>query len=260
MPPTRSHTRATTEAYLTRHPQETDALAGLFTLLDGPAEPTSRTTLPGHITCSAAVVDRNRRVLWFTVDMLDRVRLSSGLGSLIRRHAAEHPTPGGPRTKETPPAPRRGGGVPSRRAELHIVGVHLLLRDDDERILLGLRHPDSAYGGGRWHMPAGHCERESAVACLVREAREEANLVIDPAQVEFVHLVHHAGPDDARPRLQLFFQAHAWSGTSEVREPDRCLEWRWWAPESCPAELVPYTRTAIADILAGRTYAQRGWT
>ncbi|MEU4951733.1 NUDIX domain-containing protein [Streptomyces lavendulae] len=32
-------------------------------MLDQDAEPTSRSTLPGHITCSAVVVDHNRRVL-----------------------------------------------------------------------------------------------------------------------------------------------------------------------------------------------------
>ncbi|GLX53950.1 hypothetical protein Shyhy01_68990 [Streptomyces hygroscopicus subsp. hygroscopicus] len=63
MPPTRSHIRTTTEAYLDRHPDERDALAGLLALLDGPDEPTSRATLPSHITCSAAVIDRDRRVL-----------------------------------------------------------------------------------------------------------------------------------------------------------------------------------------------------
>ncbi|MGW1163709.1 NUDIX hydrolase [Streptomyces sp. NPDC002513] len=63
VPLTRSHIRATTEAYLVRHPHERKALAGLPAVLDRPDEPTSRATLPGHITCSATVIDRERRVL-----------------------------------------------------------------------------------------------------------------------------------------------------------------------------------------------------
>ncbi|MEU2740654.1 hypothetical protein ABZ656_36255 [Streptomyces sp. NPDC007095] len=63
MPPTRSHIRQAVNAYLDRHPQERDALAGLLAALDGPADPCSRATLPGHITCSAAIIDRDQRVL-----------------------------------------------------------------------------------------------------------------------------------------------------------------------------------------------------
>ncbi|MFF8993715.1 NUDIX domain-containing protein [Streptomyces sp. NPDC014983] len=63
MPPTRSDIRTTTETYLARHPHERDALAGLPALVDAPDEPTSRTTLPSHITCSAAAIDRDQRVL-----------------------------------------------------------------------------------------------------------------------------------------------------------------------------------------------------
>ncbi|MEU5637413.1 NUDIX domain-containing protein [Streptomyces rishiriensis] len=44
---------------LDRHPGERDALAGL----DADAEPASRTALPAHVTCSAVVIDRHRRVL-----------------------------------------------------------------------------------------------------------------------------------------------------------------------------------------------------
>ncbi|MFE6334338.1 NUDIX domain-containing protein [Streptomyces sp. NPDC057798] len=57
---------------------------------------------------------------------------------------------------------------------LHIVGVHLHLQDDQGRILQGLRRPDSTYASDTWHFLAGHCERESAIQCLVREAMEEA--------------------------------------------------------------------------------------
>lgn len=63
MPPTRSHIRATVETYLARHPQEREALADLLVVLDGTGDPSSRATLPGHVTCSAVVIDRDRRVL-----------------------------------------------------------------------------------------------------------------------------------------------------------------------------------------------------
>ncbi|WP_328940457.1 NUDIX domain-containing protein [Streptomyces sp. NBC_00250] len=69
---------------------------------------------------------------------------------------------------------------------LHVVGVHLFL-ERDGKVLLGLRHPDSAFAGNTWHFLAGHCEAESAVACRVREAREEAGLLIEPGDVELVH-------------------------------------------------------------------------
>ncbi len=63
VPLTRSHIRTTAEAYLARHPHERESLAGLLSLLDGANAPASRATLPGHVTCSAAVIDREQRVL-----------------------------------------------------------------------------------------------------------------------------------------------------------------------------------------------------
>ncbi|MFF4244902.1 NUDIX domain-containing protein [Streptomyces sp. NPDC001822] len=63
MPPKSSATRRTVEAYLDRHPCERDALAGLLAGLDRPVDVTARTTLPGHVTCSAVVIDRHGQVL-----------------------------------------------------------------------------------------------------------------------------------------------------------------------------------------------------
>ncbi|MFF4398379.1 NUDIX domain-containing protein [Streptomyces sp. NPDC001480] len=63
MPPSSTAVRSTVEAYLGRHPGEHDALAGLLAALDRPIDATARTTLPGHVTCSAVVVDRQGRVL-----------------------------------------------------------------------------------------------------------------------------------------------------------------------------------------------------
>ncbi|MDN3260838.1 NUDIX domain-containing protein [Streptomyces sp. CSDS2] len=201
-------------------------------------------------------VDLHEGVLlrWFAPDMLERLNLSPGLGDLIRRHAAEHPPAGSP-----PPPSRLLRDEAPEGTELHIVGVHLYLEDAHGRILLGLRHPDSAYAGNTWHFLAGHCEREEAVSCLVREAQEEAGLVIEPDDVELVHLVHLVDSPSAHPRIGLIFRARTWSGTPAVREPDRCVEWRWWNPKDLPDAVVPYTRQAIEGVLAGRLYSQRGW-
>lgn len=63
MPLSTSSICKTVEAYLGRHPDERDALAGLLAALDRPVDVTARTTLPGHVTCSAVVIDRRGRVL-----------------------------------------------------------------------------------------------------------------------------------------------------------------------------------------------------
>lgn len=97
-------------------------------------------------------VDLREGVLlkWFTVDTLDRLRLNPGLGDLIRRHAAEHPA-----AEEPPAAACPLPGEAPAGTVLHVVGVHLYL-EHEGKVLLGLRHPDSAYAGGTWHALAVH--------------------------------------------------------------------------------------------------------
>lgn len=63
MPPSRSHIQTTTETYLGRHPEERSGLAPLLDALTRLEDPTSRKTYPGHITCSAVVIDRHDQVL-----------------------------------------------------------------------------------------------------------------------------------------------------------------------------------------------------
>ncbi|MEU2235372.1 NUDIX hydrolase [Streptomyces vietnamensis] len=143
--------------------------------------------------------------------------------------------------------------------EPHIVGVHLVL-EQDGRVLLGRRHPDSAYAGGMWHVLAGHCEYEAATACLVREAHEEAGLVLGADDLTLVHTVQAVDRPGAPPRIQLFFHARAWEGTPELREPDKTVAWQYWDIDDLPDAIVPYTRTAIEGIRAGRPYTEMGWS
>ncbi|MEU9416922.1 NUDIX domain-containing protein [Streptomyces sp. NPDC048272] len=143
------------------------------------------------------------------------------------------------------------------RGRLNVIGVHLYL-ERDAKVLLGLRHPDSAFAGSTHHFLAGHCEHEPAIACIVREAREEGGLMIQPEDLELVHVVHVLDEGgDGRPRMQLVFRANAWEGDLEVREPDKCVSWGWWPLDALPEPIVPYTRAAIEGIRAGRRYTEQ---
>lgn len=63
MPPSADAIAAVTRAYLSRHPSERAKLEPLLAILAITPEPTSRTTLPAHVTCSAVVINRDRKVL-----------------------------------------------------------------------------------------------------------------------------------------------------------------------------------------------------
>src|SRR5690349_4382878 len=116
-----------------------------------------------------------------------------------------------------------------------------------------------------WYAPenliglSGHCEQESAVACLIREALEEAGLVIEAEDVEFVHAVHLIDMPGTQPRMQMVFRARKWTGEPKVLEMDKCVSWGW-PPEDLPEPTVAYTRAAIDGIRHGRLYPEMGWS
>lgn len=200
---------------------------------------------------------------WFHPQAMHRLRIAPTTLELICRHAATRHqqgriTPQRPLGRDAP-HPRPLPPAMGNTAALNVVGAHLYAEDDEGRVLLGLRHPDSAFAGNTWHFLAGHCEHESAVSCLRREAEEEAGLVIDPADVELAHVVHMVDELGGHPRLQLILRARRWTGEPQLREPDRCTAWRWWHPDGLPEQLVPYTRAAITGIRTGRLYTEVGW-
>lgn len=159
------------------------------------------------------------------------------------------------------PRPPHGaaGGRHVGQTVLNVIGVHLYL-ERDGKVLLGLRHPDSAYAASVHHFLAGHCEQESAVACLIREAQEEAGLLIEAEDVEFVHAVHLIDTPGTQPRMQMIFRARRWKGEPQLLEPDKCVSWGWWPIDQLPDPTVAYTRAAIDGIRHGRLYTEMGWT
>lgn len=78
MPVTTSQIADVTAHYLDRHPEERPGLQPLLTELAGESELTLRSTLPGHVTAGAAVIDGRGLVLLIRHRVLDRWLLPGG--------------------------------------------------------------------------------------------------------------------------------------------------------------------------------------
>ncbi|MEV7565666.1 phosphotransferase [Streptomyces tanashiensis] len=135
--------------------------------------------------------------------------------------------------------------------------VHLLaVRDskDGREVLLSRRAGD-VYASGYWHLPSGHLDGpfEDIVTALVREAREETGLVVDPADVCAAVTVHHRAPAGSA-RIGVFFEVRRWVGTPEVMEPV-CDAMRWFSFDALPEPMVAYCRAGLDAYRAGATVA-----
>ena len=75
---TREHIALTLGRYLDQHPGERPGLAPLAAVLGGSTDLSSRSTLPGHVTCSAAVIDDAGRVLMIRHKILGKWLLPGG--------------------------------------------------------------------------------------------------------------------------------------------------------------------------------------
>ncbi|WP_249358005.1 NUDIX hydrolase [Nocardia cyriacigeorgica] len=133
--------------------------------------------------------------------------------------------------------------------------VHLLLRRGDE-VLFGQRQ-NTGYEDGAWHLPSGHLEAdESVIDALIREADEEIGVRINPADVEFTHVMHNSSSGG---RIAFFFIVETWTGEPTNREPDKCTELRWFPLHALPDHLIDYCRTALGHIRDTKTFSVYGW-
>ena len=148
---------------------------------------------------------------------------------------------------------REAGDVPAGSMTMLVAAVivHDAARD---RIVLLRRGRGSPFGHGLWDLPAGKCEAgEPVTAAAVRELREETGLVVDPAALTLVHVLH-AGVGTGTPNgyLTVVFAARTWSGEPENREPGKHDHVGWVQLGVLPGELVPSTDKVLRGWRAGR--------
>lgn len=123
------------------------------------------------------------------------------------------------------------------------VGVGVIVCDGP-RVLLGLRR--GSHGAATWSFPGGHLEfGESPLECAARELEEETGLVASRARLG--PYTNDLFENEGKHYVTLFVIASYEGGVAEVREPDKCVEWRWFEWEMLPSALFLPIRNLIAQ-------------
>lgn len=103
-------------------------------------------------------------------------------------------------------------------SQLYKAAVHLFFMQDNQLLLL--RRANTGYRDGYYSVVAGHLEvGESVVQAAIREAHEEAGVVIQPDKVDVVQVMHRKSDDE---RIDFFVRIHAWEGEIYNAEPHKC--------------------------------------
>lgn len=112
------------------------------------------------------------------------------------------------------------------------------------QILLGKRQ--GKIGDATWAPPGGHLEYgESVEACASRELFEETGLVAKklirgPYTNDLIAPKNHH-------YVTLFILIPEFEGTVERREPEKCLEWKWFPIEALPSPLITSFESFLKD-------------
>ncbi len=113
------------------------------------------------------------------------------------------------------------------------VGVGVLVMKEGA-VLLGERI--NAHGAGTWCPPGGHLEfGETPEECAARELEEETGLVAKevvagPWTNDFFEI-------EGKHYITLYMIVPEFKGTPVVKEPDKCLQWKWFECDRLPSQL-----------------------
>ncbi len=127
----------------------------------------------------------------------------------------------------------------------------------DGKILLSRRH-NTGWMDGHYTLVSGHLEaNESLTQAMVREAVEEAGVIVAPENLKVVHINHRKASD--REYIDVYFTPTKWSGEPRIMEPHICDAMELHDLNSLPPNLVPNLKDALNQIEQKNFYGEFGW-
>lgn len=139
------------------------------------------------------------------------------------------------------------------------IAIYLLLKKDGQIAFILRSKTD--WMNNHYGLVQGKVEKnESYSTAAVREAKEEADVDIKPADLNHVHTVHRYEPSSqAKDWVDVYFEITKWMGEPHNNEPHKHSELSWFDINNTPNNLIPCVKFALEQIQAGKTYSEYGW-
>jgi len=134
--------------------------------------------------------------------------------------------------------------------------VSFILGKDNKFILF--YRTDGYFKEGCWVLPAGHIEAdETATQTVIREAKEELDIDIDPKDILFGHVVHNLVGDNKR--MDFYFLVKNFTGDITNLEPNKCAKMAFFDQNNLPPleKIAPTTLQALQNIWNKIPYSER---
>jgi ADP-ribose pyrophosphatase YjhB (NUDIX family) len=135
------------------------------------------------------------------------------------------------------------------------VAVHLFFLRDDQILLL--RRFNTGYEDGNYSVVAGHVDAgETVTQAAIREAREEAGVLLTPENLRIVHVMNRKSDEE---RIDFFMSVRQWGGEIINAEPHQCDHLAWFPLHSLPSNIIPYVKFGLESYQKGIQYSEFGW-
>ena len=112
----------------------------------------------------------------------------------------------------------------------------------EKEILLQLRQ-NTGYMDNYWEFSAGgHVEEnESFTKAVIREAKEEIGITINPQDLRFGIVIHYL----KEKYVIVYYRVDKYEGIPTIKEPDKIAELKWFPYNQLPDNIIPEDRNIL---------------
>ena len=131
------------------------------------------------------------------------------------------------------------------------IKARLILYNRGKILLLKQTKPK----GGNYTLVGGAVEsKEFARPALIREAYEEAGIILKEENLTLVHVLHKR--KNNQHRIVLYFKANEWEGQLRTMEPHKFKKVEWFKIDELPDKLTTTVRSVLKAYRKGIPYSE----
>ena len=137
-----------------------------------------------------------------------------------------------------------------KEREKFLSSIYIIIKNEKEQVLLQRRQGTKLWPGFL-ALPAGHIdEGENTYEALVREAKEELNILISLDDIIDTFVVNRKNKS-LPSYYDVYFEINKFDGEIIINEPEKCRELIWADINNLPTDMITFEKEATNNNLNG---------